>query len=218
MIHKRAPAAILTLAALFAAAPALAHPHIFIDARAELVFDGDGRIVSVRHIWQFDSAWSAYAVQGLDADGNGFLSTAELQPMAELNVTSVAEYGYFTSLTIGGVSAAFVPPTEYFLDIYGTQLVLFFTLPLDIPRAPAGVVELQVYDPEYYVAFDFDPAQPMLLVDAPAGCMARFEAAAEPDDATAAILALIPADQRALPTELASVTGDLANTITVACS
>jgi ABC-type uncharacterized transport system substrate-binding protein len=69
----------VVVAALLAAGPALAHPHVFVDAKAELVFSAPGTITAVRNIWQFDRAFSEYAIQGLDADDDGKLSDAELK-------------------------------------------------------------------------------------------------------------------------------------------
>ena len=52
--------------------PALAHPHVFVDARLEVRFDADGRVAALRHVWRFDDAFSAFASQGLDTNGDGF--------------------------------------------------------------------------------------------------------------------------------------------------
>ena len=84
-----------------AALPAAAHPHVFVDAKAEIVFDKAGRMTAVRHIWQFDEAFTAFAIQGLDANNDGKLSDAELQPLAKVNVDSLKEYDFFTYLTVG---------------------------------------------------------------------------------------------------------------------
>ena len=86
---------------LAAALPAAAHPHVFVDAKAEIVFDREGRMTAVRHIWQFDEAFTSFAIQGLDADNDGKLSDDELQPLAKVNVDSLKEYGFFTYLTVG---------------------------------------------------------------------------------------------------------------------
>src|SRR5690606_31537808 len=49
---------LLAAAALFLslAGVALAHPHIFIDARAALEFDAAGRLTTIRNSWTFDEA------------------------------------------------------------------------------------------------------------------------------------------------------------------
>lgn len=214
---RRLPAVATPMLAALAATPAFAHPHVLVTARAELVFDEGPEIIAVRHIWQFDPAFSAYAMQGYDANNDGAITTAELAPLAQINVESLAVYGFFTWLHTEAGDATFQPPVEYWLDVYQGLLTLFFTLPLTEPAPVAGGVSLEVYDPEYFVAFSFDDVQPAAVVDAPAGCEAVYHPPAEIDPATAAILATIPADQRELPPELAILTTDLANAIRVTC-
>jgi ABC-type uncharacterized transport system substrate-binding protein len=198
-------------------APALAHPHVLITARAEILFGAGAEITAIRHIWQFDPAFSAYAMQGYDANNDGMITIAELAPLAQINVESLSEYGFFTWLTSAGVNPGFLDPDEYWLDVYGGQLTLFYTLPLEAPLPVAGVATLEVYDPEYFVAFTFDPVNPVALIGAPAGCSAVYHPPQELDAVTAAQLAAIPADQRALPADLAGATADLANAIEVTC-
>jgi len=209
-------AAIFAFAALTPAA-ASAHPHVWVTARAEIVFDDAGQIMAIRHIWQFDEAFSAYAVQGLDANNDGGLTRAELAPLAQINVESLAEYRFFTWLYVRGEDRPLLPPQEYWLDIYGARLTLFYTLPLAEPAAVADEVVLEVTDPEYFVAFTFADENPAMLIDARPGCVALFEGAQELDEEAARLLAAIPADQRNLPPELAALTMDRANAIRVRC-
>jgi nickel/cobalt exporter len=211
-------------AGLFAVAASLAlsgaasaHPHVFVDARAEIVFDTTGRIEAVRNIWTFDEAFSSYATLNLDADGDGKLSDAELEPLAKVNVESLHEYAFFTYLTIGSRKAQFVDPTEYFLTYDGAQLTLYYTLPLKKPVAVDAQAKLEVFDPEYFVAFTFAKDNPAKLDGAPAGCKATFHPPGELDARTMAILGQIPADQREIPDDLVQAASVLANVIAVDC-
>jgi ABC-type uncharacterized transport system substrate-binding protein len=112
------------------ASEALAHPHVFVDARVEVVFDKEGKISALRHVWRFDDAFSAFASQGLDADGDGNLSIEELQPLAKVNVESLKDYDYFSYLRVAGKRIGFKIPTEYWLQSNDGFLTLFYTLPL----------------------------------------------------------------------------------------
>src|SRR5579871_519958 len=112
----------LALAACLSVAPRVAadaHPHVFVDARTEVVFDGNGRITAVRNVWQFDETFSQFAVQGLDANGSGQLTREELKPLADVNMKSLAEFKFFTFLTVGRDAARFLPPKEYRLEFNG---------------------------------------------------------------------------------------------------
>lgn len=197
---------------------ASAHPHVFVDAKEEIVFDPQGRMTAIRHVWQFDEAFTAFAIQGLDANGDGKLSDEELQPLAKVNVDSLKEYRYFTTLKVDGKHVPVLPPTEYWLDFHGGRLTLFYTLPIKTPIAPGKNATLEVFDPEYFVAFSFVPKETIRLKDAPATCHATYRPPHELDDATMAKLAAIPMDQHDLPPELADVTSSLSSLIVVSCS
>lgn len=195
---------------------ALAHPHVLVTARAEIVFDETGAVSAIRHIWQFDEAFSAYAIQGLDANSDGVLTRDELQPLAQTNVESLEVYGFFTTLRLAGIRLQLLPPEEYWLDIYGSQLTLFYTLPLAVPLVPPGQLVLEVSDPEYFVAFTFDDTQPALLVDAPETCVAVHDGPAILDAETEQRLAAVPADQD-LPPDLVALIDDVGNAIRIRC-
>jgi len=194
-----------------------AHPHVFVDAKTEIVFDQTGKMASVRQIWQFDEAFTEYAIQGLDADGDGKLSDAELKPLADVNVKSLKEFKFFTYLTVGRDQAKFQSPREYWLEFRGGRLTLFFTLPMEKPMVPGKHAMLEIFDPEYFVAFTFLKQDPIKLVDAPQTCKAVYHAPKELDASTMAILAAIPADQHDLPPDLAQTASVLANHVTVSC-
>lgn len=208
----------LAMLALFALAlPAAAHPHVFVSVNGELVFDAEGRIKAVGNVWQFDDAFSAFATEGLDADGDGKLGDAELQPLARINVESLVEFGFFTFLTVDGTQQGFVLPTEYWLEFDGTRLTLFFTLPLDLPVAPGKETKLEIFDPEYFVAFDFPGEQPLQLTGAPEGCSATYHPPQGVDDQTMALLNSLPSDQRELPPELQAAADNLADAFSIDC-
>ena len=59
----------LLIPCLFASSPASAHPHVWVTAKAQVLFDAQGLATGFRHIWKFDEAYSAYQMQGLGANG-----------------------------------------------------------------------------------------------------------------------------------------------------
>jgi ABC-type uncharacterized transport system substrate-binding protein len=207
---------VVTVAA-FAASPAAAHPHVFVDARADIVFDDRGRMTEISHAWQFDQAFSEFAVQGLDENDDSKLDGKELKPLADINVTSLREFEFFSYLTIGSDRAILLPPEKYWLEYENGRLTLFFTLPLEEPKAVASHAMLEVFDREYFVEFGFRKEQPVRLKGAPAGCGMRHHAPEELDAQTMAILGGIPQDQRELPPDLVQAVSSLANYVAVTC-
>ena len=203
--------------AVLAIGRAEAHPHVWVDAASEILFDASGRIEGVRHHWRFDEAFSAFASQGLDEDGDGALTREELQPLAQINVESLSEYDFFTFLDAPGLAAKFAAPEDYWLEQMDGRLVLHFTLPLDEPVAPKGEVTLDVYDPEYFVAFALPSEKAVRLVDAPAGCALEVSLAKELDASAQEMLAQIGPDQRELPPDLKALTEGTDNSARLTC-
>lgn len=219
LVRSRAIPSILASSILSTVAgSALAHPHVFVDFQAQILFDTQGRITHVRNVWQFDRAFSAFASQGLDKDGDGKLSEKELAPLAKTNVQSLKEYAFFTYLRIGKQQLKLEFPDQYFLRVYDGRLTLFFQLPLTTPTAPGPTTTLEIYDPEYFVAFTFAKNDPITLYQAPAGCVAQIHPPRPLDASIMAKLAAIPADQHDLPQELQGAAVDLANVITLTCA
>lgn len=211
-------AALLSVA--LSATGALAHPHVWTAVKTELIMKGS-LVTAVRHHWTFDEAFSAFASQGLDEDGDGKLSRAELQPLAQVNVESLEEYDFFSDLYIEGAAETkeriFGDPEDYFLTVDGTQLTLHFTLPVLVPVDAKKKVLLEVYDPSFFVDFAFSAKEPATLVNAPAGCKMDLKLAQDLDSDTMDMLAQIPADQRELPEELMKLTVTMANQVILAC-
>ncbi len=209
----------LLIALILVVAPSVAeaHPHVWVDAASEVLFDAKGRIAAIRHHWLFDEAFSAYALQGLDTNRDGKYSAEELKPLAKENVESLKDFGYFTFLNVGDYQAGFSDPKDYHLDLVDGRLTLHFTLPLAMPLLTRGTAVLSVYDPDYYVDFELPSAEAVRLVNAPVGCRLTVHPAAGPSAEAAAALAAVGADQRALPQGMQSLTAGTENTAEVNC-
>ena len=197
--------------------PAAAHPHVFVDGQEGLVFGKHSHIVAITHVWTFDAPFSAFATQGLDKNGDGKLTTTELAPLAQTNMDSLAYYGFFTSLIIKGTAVALASPQDYYLTMKNGRLTLHYTLPLKTPQSPLGKIELKVFDPEYFVAYDFSNHTKLVLKDAPATCRPSFSPPHKLDDAIMARIAAVPADQHDLPETLSRATDPLASRFYVEC-
>jgi ABC-type uncharacterized transport system substrate-binding protein len=164
--------------------PALAHPHVWVTAKAEVVFASDGRVTGVRHHWTFDEAYTAYVTQGLDKDSDGKLTPEELQELADENAASLNEFDYFTVLKARGRPQTFDPPREARMTMEKTQVAMSFLLPLKAPVAPTGAVSIEIEDPTFFVYFSLtEGTAAVSLANAPQGCVTSI-AKAKPLDAT----------------------------------
>jgi ABC-type uncharacterized transport system substrate-binding protein len=173
MIHRFfVSVAAASVAVAITGVAASAHPHMWVTMKSELVYASDGTVTGVRHAWTFDDMFSVFATQGIESKNKGEFTREELAPLAEVNVTSLKEYDYFTYAKANGEKLEFVdPPASYYLDFdkKDTVLTLHFMLPLKQP-VKAKDLTLEVYDPEFFVDFSFAEKDPAKLVGAPAHC------------------------------------------------
>jgi len=157
---------------LMAVGAASAHPHVWVTIRSQLLYAPDGSVTGVRHIWTFDDMFSAFATTGLQKV-RGTFTRETLQPLAKVNVDTLKEYGYFTYAKINGrrQKDAFGVAKDYWAeyDPKESVLILQFTLPFKKPIKTKSL-EIDVYDPEFFIDFGFAKIKPVTLVGAPAQC------------------------------------------------
>jgi ABC-type uncharacterized transport system substrate-binding protein len=166
---------LLALAGLGVAAPARAHPHVWVTVVSELIYAPDGSVTGIRNHWAFDDMFSAFAVQGLEAKEKGRFSREELAPLAKVNVESLKEFDYFTHVSADGAAVPIADPApDYWLDYKDEILTLNFTLPLKTP-VKAKDLKVEVYDPTYFVDMELSKQDPVHLVGAPAACKLLLE-------------------------------------------
>lgn len=183
------------LLALVSVVPALAHPHVWVTMRSELVYAADGSITGVRHHWSFDDMFSAFATQGLESKEKGKFTREELAPLAKVNVESLKEFDYFTYATADGKKTEMTDPLpDYWLDYADAVLTLNFTLPFKTP-VQAKELKLEIYDPTIFVDFSFAKDKPVRIVGSTA-CKLDVKLPREMTFQEGKALSQIPADQK----------------------
>jgi ABC-type uncharacterized transport system substrate-binding protein len=194
---------------------AQAHPHVWVTASTELVYAADGALTAVRHAWTFDDMFSSYALQGIETKTKGIYSRDELAPLAQTNVESLKEFGFFTFARAGdGTSRKkqkFEEPVDYYLEHKDGALILHFTLPLKAPVKSRELV-LEIFDPTYFVDFSLAKTDPVHLVGAPSTCGLAI---VRPSDG--AVQAKMLGEQNFLDGGNANFGANFANKITVEC-
>ncbi|PSJ63363.1 DUF1007 family protein [Kumtagia ephedrae] len=177
----------LTAAAAFLAAssaPALVHPHVFAEARLDVVVNPDRTVKSLRHLWRFDDLFSSTVLMEFDKNGDLQLDDAELQDVADTVYSSLAEYKYFQIVTLDGKDVEMQPPPKLIASFEGEQLIILFESTPKQPLTLAGKVDFGVYDPTFYTAIDFTEDDNMSVVALPADCK-RSVIRPDPDEAIA---------------------------------
>jgi len=213
---RRILAAAATLV-LAAASTAAAHPHVFVDGALKLNLDSAGRLASATNIWTFDAPFSAFATQGLDTNRDGKLSGEELAPLAQTNMDALSYYHFFTYVSAAETQSEFGAPEDYFLTMAKKRLTLHFTLPLKKPIGLDNSVNVEVFDPEYFVAFSFTGKATAPVKIGDSKCEVHYQPPKELDAAIMAKLAAVPMEQHDLPPALKDAAAGLAHLFAVTC-
>jgi nickel/cobalt exporter len=153
-------------------APVLAHPHLYSTMKTTVMLDGDGSVKGLRIFWDFDETYTKFSLEGLDANNNGSFEDAEIQPLTDENIKALVESKYFT---IAKQKDAEIPQgkvTVYGQALKNDRLTLWFELPFETPvKLQDGLFQTQIYDPDFMIAFDYAPDNPVTLEGAlPSGC------------------------------------------------
>lgn len=199
ILHKlfdRFRCLVAALPLAFVAAPAYAHPHMWITYEMTVDYD-NGTVTGVDHVWSFDDSYAAMALEGLDTNNDGKYDQQELAPLLKVNMDGLKEFNYFTVAKLGQEQLAFSPPTNARLEYTNGVLHLFFHLSLAKPvLADAEGLTFAVFDPSYFIDFEPEKTDAIKLASAPAGCSATLlDPDAEKTDAQAQKLGAAMAQQ-----------------------
>jgi ABC-type uncharacterized transport system substrate-binding protein len=172
-LPERCAAALIAL--LGSGMMASAHPHVQVAVRSVVVLDDAGEITAIRHAWKFDEAFSAFSTTGLDTNKDGKLDREELASLAQVNVESLSEYAFFTFLRKGKEASEFGAVKDYHLVHDGKALTLHFTLPVEKKKLAIKEARLEVYDPSYFVAFEFEKEAAVTVEGGKLACTASIK-------------------------------------------
>lgn len=171
------------VALLESTVPASVHPHVFAEARLDVMLSADQKTVtSLRHLWRFDDVFSSTVLMEFDRNADLKLDDAELQDVASTVYTSIADFDYFQVVTVDGKDVPMNPPPELMVNFDNDQLVILFESQPKEPIRLSGKLGFGVYDPTFYTAIDFIEDDHMAVKDLPAACT-RAVVRPDPDEA-----------------------------------
>ncbi len=194
---------------------ASAHPHVWVTVKTTVVFD-NGNVTGFRHSWTFDDMYTAMAIQGLDKNKDGTYDRKELEELAQVNMDGLKQFSYFTHAKLSDEKLLTGAPQDYWLEHKDGIMTLHFFLPLaEQVLADAPQFSFTVYDPSYFIAFDFAKETPIKIsAGAPVGCDAKL--ATPKADATGDVAALGEAFFEELGGQ--DFGGGVAKTVSIACA
>ena len=163
------PALVALLAAVALSGQSRAHPHVFIDAVTEVVFD-KGKIVGLRQRWTFDDVFSLLMIEDFDTDKNRKFDKSEIEALRKDAFAAVREFGYFTHTRLDGKKMAADRVSEFTASMAKGRITYSFFVPFAAPVDPKTTkVDLGTYDDTFYVSVTYDALDPIRLVGAGSG-------------------------------------------------
>ncbi|MFD1912887.1 DUF1007 family protein [Halodurantibacterium flavum] len=165
-------------------APAVAHPHIYIDTGLQMQFDDEGRLAAIRVVWVYDAFYSMLLLEemGLDPDFTGTVTEEERATLAGFDMDWIEGYEGDLYLLQGERALALSGPMDWTADVQDGRIISTHIRALQerVEPGPEPVI-LQAYDPTYYTAYTIaiDP-----VIEGRTDCDARifepdFSAASE---------------------------------------
>ena len=150
-------AAALGLACAALPAPALAHPHIWVDVVITGLFDAEGRVEAVEIQWTYDEFFSLMILEerGLDPDYDGKLTEEETASIQGFDMNWPEGSDGDSYALLGEVPIKMGRPTETTARLEGGYLITSHVRRLDVPVRPleGAPLIIQSYTPDYYVAY-----------------------------------------------------------------
>ena len=143
------------MALLVMASAAQAHPHIFVDAGLEIIFDAQGQPEALRISWRYDPMFSMLLVSdlGLDPDFTGTVSEAERAELDGFDMNWIEGYHGDTHVSQNDTALALTGPVEWSSDYKGGELrSTHLRRFIDVPD-PAQEWVVAIYDPTYFTSY-----------------------------------------------------------------
>lgn len=161
------------LLSCLAAGPALAHPHVFIDTKIEVLLNDRNEATGLRISWTYDDLYSLYIVgdMGLDPDWDGKLTPEEVGKLSGFDMEWIEGFEGDTYALMAEKPLPLSGPRDWTAGYAGGKItsthVRDFAAPVPVAEVPLIV---QVYDPGYYTAYAI-PVDP--VVTGGSGCTAQ---------------------------------------------
>ncbi|MEY1556200.1 DUF1007 family protein [Yoonia sp. R2331] len=148
----RTPLCIAALALTLTPPPALAHPHIFVGAEVTVDFSGSTPVV--RLAWVYDDYFSLLitADLGLDLDGDMRLTPAEVQTLAASVTAWPPDFQGDLEVMQGDTLLGLAPKQDHTMTFEDGLVREMHSRAVTIAD-PAAPLNIRVYDPFYYVAY-----------------------------------------------------------------
>lgn len=156
-------------------ASASAHPDIAASARLSFEMQGQ-RLLAMSELLVFDAATSGRVAARFDVDGDGSLSPTERETLLGELFARLEDRGFFAEVSLAGKRLQLPTPAVIDWRFEGSYLQLRlafrFTTPPDLANRTLDVL---VRDRDLIIAFNLDPAAPVIAGGEANGCTTVVE-------------------------------------------
>ena len=162
------PGVILALS-LVCAAPAGAHPHIFVDTGLDLRFDAEGQLTEVRVVWAYDEFYSLLITEdrGLDPDYDGVLTDAELADLQGFDMQWTPGFNGDLVITQGERILKLSGPMNATAVYENARITTTHVRQVEPVQTVGEPIEVRPYDRTYYTAYDITLP---VTIEGPSAC------------------------------------------------
>nr|WP_147391908.1 DUF1007 family protein [Paracoccus onubensis] len=133
----------------------MAHPHIYIEASLDLIYNEKGELTSFGVEWAYDELYSLLIIEdfSFDQDGDGVLTPEENEMIQGFDADWEPDFDGRLYPSVDGQPVAMEPVRDFTAEYRDGRLVSYHLHPLSTPLPADKSLTIQVYDPEFYVHF-----------------------------------------------------------------
>ncbi len=116
--------------------------------------------------WTTDKAYAQDALDGFTKMPDGSYSPEEMKRLTDENLSALSDYGYFIFFRFNGEPQKIgkAQDGDQHYNVKDGRLTLLFSVPLEHPLDPRkGEVTLKVYDPEFFIDFEYVSDKALLI-------------------------------------------------------
>ncbi len=149
---------LIIVALLVIPVKAFAHPHVWVEASADITLDKDGNIKTIKEKWIFDEFFSESIISVYDEDGDGKINEAENKVIEEEGFANVGDYNFYTHIFDGKEELKIEKVSGFRANIVEENLIAyeFEVKPTKKINVLDKDVSIGLYDGEYYVEMTYD--------------------------------------------------------------
>lgn len=135
---------------LFFVGHLFAHPHVFIQAKLQVIFDSDG-LNGIRVFWAMDDMISTGLMFDYDKNFNSQFESNEVEQLKNEIFTPLKDVDYFTFISVGDHSCKLENYQSFkaAIEDFKVQYSYFVPCQVKADSSPRHLI-ISLYDPSFY--------------------------------------------------------------------